>query len=159
MKVTFTNVIKKLNRIEAVKNVIVILATFVQLCRSDLVQRDQLSYYIQKWKRTKKFKHKNCDKRCPYKKTFWAVHRRHLKSVFTYNIFWLNPYFPSERIKNLPESLSSHGGLELERLLHKLHDSTLVGSNPVWRQNKNVCKKWSWLYQWTNIVMCIQLKE
>ena len=36
------------------KNVIVILATFVQLCRLDLVQRDQLSYYIQKMKEKQK---------------------------------------------------------------------------------------------------------
>ena len=27
------------------------------------------------------------------------------------------------------EIQSRHGGLEVERLLHKLHDSTLVGSN------------------------------
>ena len=31
--------------------------------------------------------------------------------------------------------LSSPGGLEVECLLHKLHDSTLVGSNPAWGQN------------------------
>ena len=30
--------------------------------------------------------------------------------------------------------LSSHGGLEVERLLHKLHDSTSEGSNPSWGQ-------------------------
>ena len=30
---------------------------------------------------------------------------------------------------------SSHGGLEVERLPHKLHDSTLVGLNPARRQN------------------------
>ena len=28
----------------------------------------------------------------------------------------------------------ARGGLEVERLLHKLHDSTLVGSNPARRQ-------------------------
>ena len=32
------------------------------------------------------------------------------------------------------ESKSSRGGLEVERLLHKLHDSTSVGLNPAWRQ-------------------------
>ena len=30
--------------------------------------------------------------------------------------------------------LTSRGGLEVEHLLHKLHDSTLVGSNPAQRQ-------------------------
>ena len=30
--------------------------------------------------------------------------------------------------------LSSRGGLEVEGLLHKLHDSFLVGSNPARRQ-------------------------
>ena len=30
--------------------------------------------------------------------------------------------------------LSSRGGLEVERLLHKLHDSTSVGLNPDWGQ-------------------------
>ena len=30
--------------------------------------------------------------------------------------------------------LSSRGGLEVERLLHKLHDSTSMGSNPARRQ-------------------------
>ena len=33
---------------------------------------------------------------------------------------------------------SSRGGLEVERLLHKLHDSTLVGSNPA-RRYKDFC--------------------
>ena len=30
--------------------------------------------------------------------------------------------------------ISSRGSLEVERLLHKLHDSTLVGSNPAWAE-------------------------
>ena len=30
--------------------------------------------------------------------------------------------------------ISSHGGLEVERLLHKLHDSISVGLNPARRQ-------------------------
>ena len=30
--------------------------------------------------------------------------------------------------------LSSRGGLKVERLLHKLHDSTSVSLNPAWRQ-------------------------
>ena len=32
------------------------------------------------------------------------------------------------------EKLSSRGGLEIERLLHKLYDSILLGSNRAWRQ-------------------------
>ena len=33
-------------------------------------------------------------------------------------------------------SIPSHGGLEVERLPLKLHDSTLVGSHPAWRQKE-----------------------
>ena len=32
--------------------------------------------------------------------------------------------------------IPSHGGLEVERLPLKLHDSTLVGSHPAWRQKE-----------------------
>ena len=37
-------------------------------------------------------------------------------------------------IKSL--KLSSQSGLEVERLLHKLHDAISVGSNPAWREKK-----------------------
>ena len=61
--------------------------------------------------------------------------------------FWFYPVDPGSNptvsgsltkglfiIKKLRMRKSSHGGLEVERLLHKLHASTLVGSNPARRQ-------------------------
>ena len=44
--------------------------------------------------------------------------------------------YPQSHIKAL--YLSSRGGLEVERLLHNLHDSTLVDSNPALGQ-KDFC--------------------
>ena len=41
-------------------------------------------------------------------------------------------------IKSL--KLSSRGGLEVERMLHKLHDAISVGSNPAW-QEKNFSER------------------
>ena len=46
------------------------------------------------------------------------------------------PVTPEVRGSNPSKGqLLSRGGLEVERLLHKLHDSTSVGSNPARPQN------------------------
>ena len=61
-------------------------------------------------------------------------------SYLNSKFFWGSKYNGPPRNNHL--SWSSHGGLEAERLLHKLHDSTLnfelVGSNPA-RLQKDFC--------------------
>ena len=43
-------------------------------------------------------------------------------------------YYAHVHLSLLSYNLSSRGGLEVERLLHNLHDSVSVGSNPARRQ-------------------------